>query len=138
MVIAGDDGAPTGIVTDRDLRTKVVAAARDPTTTTAADVMSAPLVTVAPGAYGFEALLEMTRRGIHHLAVVEEGRLLGVVSSNDFLRLHATHPVTVAREIAPRRPSRISPGSAGESPRSCAGWRTRAGRRTTSGGSSPS
>ena len=35
--------------------------------------MSAPLVTVAPGAYGFEALLEMTRRGIHHLAVVDAG-----------------------------------------------------------------
>ena len=100
VVITGDDGTPIGIVTDRDLRTKVVAAARDPTATTAADVMSSPLVTVAPGAYGFEALLEMTRRGIHHLAVVEEGRLRGVVSSNDFLRLHATHPVTVAREIA--------------------------------------
>ncbi len=100
VVIAGDDGTPTGIVTDRDLRTKVVAAARDPTATTAADVMSTPLVSVAPATYGFEALLEMTRRGIHHLAVVEEGRLLGVVSSNDFLRLHATHPVTMAREIA--------------------------------------
>ena len=61
--------------------------------------MSTPLVTVGPGTYGFEALLEMTRRGIHHLVVVDAGRLLGVVSSNDFLRLQATHPVTVAREI---------------------------------------
>jgi CBS domain-containing protein len=98
-VIVGDDGAPVGIVTDRDLRGKVVAEGRDAAATRSADVMSTPLVTVGPGTYGFEALLEMTRRGIHHLVVVDAGRLLGVVSSNDFLRLQATHPVMVAREI---------------------------------------
>ena len=75
VVIVGEDGAPAGIVTDRDLRAKVVAEGRDPAATVAADVMSSPLVTVAPGAYGFEALLEMTRRGIHHLVVLEAGRL---------------------------------------------------------------
>ena len=99
IVIVGEDGAPAGIVTDRDLRSKVVAEGRDPAATAAADVMSTPLVTVGPGTYGFEALLEMTRRGIHHLVVVEAGRLVGVVSSHDFLRLQATHPVAVSREI---------------------------------------
>ena len=99
IVILGDEGAPIGIVTDRDLRGKVVAGGLDPATTAAAEVMSTPLVTVDPGAYGFEALLEMTRRGIHHLAVVEAGRLVGVVSSEDFLRLQSTHPVVLAREI---------------------------------------
>jgi CBS domain-containing protein len=100
IVIVGEDGTPAGIVTDRDLRGKVVAEGREPVTTSAAAVMSSPLLTVDAGAYGFEALLEMTRRGIHHLAVVDSGRLLGVVSSNDFLRLQTTHPVAVAREIA--------------------------------------
>ena len=99
VVILADDGAPVGIITDRDLRAKVVAGGLDPAATPAADVMSTPLVTVAPEAYGFEALLEMTRRGIHHLALVEAGGLLGIVSSEDFLRLHAMHPVTLAREI---------------------------------------
>jgi CBS domain-containing protein len=99
VVIVGEDGAPTGIVTDRDLRAKVVAEGRDPAATAAADVMSSPLVTVAPEAYAFEALLEMTRRGIHHLVVLEAGRLIGVVSSHDFLRVQATHPVAVSREI---------------------------------------
>lgn len=99
IVIVGEDGVPTGIVTDRDLRSKIVAAGRDPLTSRASDIMSAPLVTVGPESYGFEALLEMTRRGIHHLAVVEAGRLVGVVSSHDFLRVQATHPVAVSREI---------------------------------------
>lgn len=99
-VVLEDDGRPVGIVTDRDLRGKVVGAGRDPFTTTAAAIMSSPLVTVSPTAFAFEALLEMTRRDIHHLPVLEDGRLVGVLSSNDFLRLQTTHPVLLAREIA--------------------------------------
>jgi CBS domain-containing protein len=41
----------------------------------------------------------MTRRGIHHLAVMTEGRLVGVISSSDVLRLELPHPVSVSREI---------------------------------------
>jgi CBS domain-containing protein len=97
VVIA--EGRPLAIVTDRDLRRKVLAAGRDPVTTPAAAIMSAPLVTIRPDAFAFEALLEMTRREIHHLPVVDEGRLVGVVSSHDFLRWQSTHPVMQAREI---------------------------------------
>ena len=61
VVVVGPDGGPLGIVTDRDLRTKVVAARRDAGGTPAGDVMSAPLRTIAPEAFAFEALLEMTR-----------------------------------------------------------------------------
>ena len=104
VVIVDDAGAPIGIVTDRDLRRKVVAEARDPVTTTAADIMSAPLVTVPADAFAFDALLTMTRQAIHHLAVVSDGALAGVLSTNDFVALEATHPAHLAREIA-RAPS---------------------------------
>ena len=43
--------------------------------------MSTPVVAIGPAALAFDALLEMTRRGIRHLAVVEAGRLIGVISS---------------------------------------------------------
>jgi CBS domain-containing protein len=99
VVVVDAEGAPAGIVTDRDLRSRVVAEGRDPAALRAGQIMSAPLVGVRPGAFAFEALLEMTRRGIHHLGVIEDDRLLGVVSSYDFLLLQATHPVTLAREI---------------------------------------
>jgi CBS domain-containing protein len=99
-VVVDEDGRAAGIVTDRDLRSKVVAQARDAATTSASAIMSAPVVTIPPAAFAFEALREMTRRDIHHLPVCEEGRVLGVLSSNDFVRLHTTHPVLLVREIA--------------------------------------
>lgn len=100
VVVVDDAGLPIGIVTDRDLRKKVVAEARDPAATFARDIMSAPVVAVAPAAFAFEALLDMTRREIHHLAVVEDSRLVGVISTHDFLMLDTAHPVVLAREIA--------------------------------------
>lgn len=100
VVIVGADGVPLGIVTDRDLRRKIVAEGRDPAATPAREIMSAPLVTLAPEAFAFDALLEMTRWRIRHVVLVEAGRAVGVVSSRDFLVLQTTHPVTLAREIA--------------------------------------
>jgi CBS domain-containing protein len=100
VVVVDDAGGAIGIVTDRDLRGKVVAAARDPDSTRAADVMSAPLVTIAPSAFAFDALLAMTRRGIHHLVVVDAGALAGVVSTHDLLVHDTTHPVHLAGAIA--------------------------------------
>jgi CBS domain-containing protein len=99
-VIVIDDGRAVGIVTDRDLRRKVVAEGRDAVATRAATIMSAPVVAVAPDAFAITALLEMTRREIHHLAVVDGGRLVGVVSSHDFLMIETAHPVILTGEIA--------------------------------------
>jgi CBS domain-containing protein len=103
-VVVDAAGAAVGIVTDRDLRRKVVAEARDAAATPAGAIMSAPLVAVPPTAFAFDALLAMTQREIHHLGVVADGRLVGVVSTHDFLVLQTTHPVTLVREIA-RAPS---------------------------------
>jgi CBS domain-containing protein len=98
VVVADPDGAPLGIVTDRDLRSRVIAQGWSPETPVSA-IMSSPLRSVAPGRLAFEALLEMTRGGFHHLGVVEEGRLIGIVSSHDILGLQAAHPVGLARDI---------------------------------------
>jgi CBS domain-containing protein len=101
IVVLGPAGAPQGILTDRDLRERVLAAGRasdEPVTA----VMSAPLVTISPEAFVFEALLEMTRRDIHHLPVVEADRLLGVISSHDLLLLQAAAPLELGRLIQTR------------------------------------
>jgi CBS domain-containing protein len=105
VVVMDPDGAPLGIVTDADLRARVVAARRDAAATAAGDVMSSPVVTIGPDALAFEALLEMTRREIHHLVVVDGQRLAGLLTSDEVAGAQAIHPVSLAREIA-RAPSR--------------------------------
>jgi CBS domain-containing protein len=99
VIVLDAAGAPAGIVTDRDLRRKIVAEGRDAAATPALAIMSAPLVTLAPDAFAFDAVLAMMRHRIRHVVVVEGGRLAGVVSSQDFFTLQSAHPVTVAREI---------------------------------------
>lgn len=98
VIVVGGDGRPAGIVTDRDLRERVLAAGRPPEQPVAG-IMSSPVVTVSPEAFLSEVLLEMTRRDIHHLAVVEAGRLIGVVSSHDFLVRQAAGPLDLARAV---------------------------------------
>ena len=105
VIVVGDDGAPRGIVTDRDLRRKVVAMARDPRATPAEAIMSSPLITTTPDALLFDALLEMTRADVHHLPVLQDGRLVGVLSGQDLVRLQTTHPVALARGIDGARTS---------------------------------
>lgn len=98
VLVVGPSAAVLGIVTDRDLRTRALAAGRASSDRVAA-IMSAPVVSISPEAFVFEALLEMTRRDIHHLAVVEAGRLVGVVSSHDLLLLQAAAPLELTRRI---------------------------------------
>ncbi len=98
VVVTGAAGDPVGIVTDRDLRNKIVARGL-PATTPLRAIMSSPLVSTGPERLAFDALLEMTRRGIHHLGVVAEGRLTGVISSHDIVLLHGAHPVSLVRDI---------------------------------------
>jgi CBS domain-containing protein len=98
VVIADADARALGIITDRDLRSRVVAKGLSAATPVTA-IMSSPLIAVEPERLAFDALLEMTRRNIHHLGVIEGGRLVGVVSSHDMLGLQSAHPVGLAREI---------------------------------------
>jgi CBS domain-containing protein len=101
VVVIDAEDRLLGIVTDRDLRARVVAARRDAAVTTASDVMSSPVATIAPSAFAFEALAELTRREIHHLVVTDdEGRPLGILHSDDVVLLPAAHPVLLSREIA--------------------------------------
>ena len=97
-----DDGRLSGIVTDRDLRSKVVAAGVD-VELPLSEVMTPQPVQVEPGTQAFEALLEMTTRGVHHLPVVAEGRVLGVVTAGDIVRLQQADPVFMVGDISRQR-----------------------------------
>ncbi len=101
IIVVAPGGESLGIVTDRDLRERVLGAERS-TSDSITTVMSTPLAAISPEAFVFEALLQMTRANIHHLAVVEAGKLIGVVSSHDLLLLQAAAPLYLACLIQSR------------------------------------
>jgi len=99
MVVC-DDKQPVGILTDRDLRNKVVAQGVDPTLISAADIMNAPLITVNEDDYIFEALHTISRNNIHRVCVVDkENRLTGIITNSDILKLQMHSPQKLVREI---------------------------------------
>ena len=78
-----DDEKLVGIITDRDITTRVVAEAADPKTTSVGDVYSRDLISVAPDRDLEEALQLMARHQVRRLPVVENGRLVGIVAQAD-------------------------------------------------------
>jgi CBS domain-containing protein len=88
-----EGGKLTGILTDRDIVVQVVAAGKDPQSTTAAEVASRELVTIDPQQDLDEALRLMAQHQVRRLPVVEEdGRLVGMLAQAD-----------VAQETDPER-----------------------------------
>jgi CBS domain-containing protein len=95
-----DLGDGLGIVTDRDIRTKVVAAGVGPDTPLS-EVMSAPAWTVAGDRTGTEALLEMLDRGVRHLPVLDPARrLIGVLDDVDLMASERRAPFRLRALIA--------------------------------------
>lgn len=84
-VLITDDDHLAGIFTGTDLVKKVVAEARDPSMTLLSDVMTRDPQTVSPGFNAIEALHRMHDGRFRHLPIVEDGRLVGILSRRDFL-----------------------------------------------------
>jgi CBS domain-containing protein len=81
LVTEGD--RPIGIFTERDVLVRVVAAGRDPQTTSVDEVMTRNLIVVQPDISVGEAMLVITRRRCRHLPVVDERGLRGLISIGD-------------------------------------------------------
>jgi CBS domain-containing protein len=91
-----DDESPgPRIITERDLLL-AVGAGKDPDTEKVADHMSESVISAAPDWSLERAAEEMVRRGIRHLAVVERGELVGVLSMRDIVRCWTSAGATSA------------------------------------------
>src|SRR6266545_980118 len=78
-----DGDTLVGMITDRDITTRVVAEAADLATTTVGDVYSQDLISVEPDKDLAEALGLMARHQVRRLPVVQDGRLVGIVAQAD-------------------------------------------------------
>lgn len=115
--LVGDDGGLCGILTDRDIRARLVAAGLPPSTPVRA-VMSAQPRGIAAHASVFDALLFMTEKGYHHIPVLAPAevlgaadapparpQVLGIITASDLMLARRDDPVYLVQHIlrAPQR-----------------------------------
>ena len=101
LLVKDDNGNVEGIITDKDLRTKVVArgiSSKEPVES----IMATPVKTVPAEAVCFDALFSMLKNRIHHLAVEKEGDITGIITAHDLLLLQESSPIFLFREIVSR------------------------------------
>ncbi|CAM5391606.1 MULTISPECIES: CBS domain-containing protein [Streptomyces] len=89
LPVRGADGELIGVVTDRDLVVRALAAGLAPDRTTLADLVEGAPVAVAPDAHSAEVLQAMGDAQVRRVVVVDGGDLLGIISEAD-LAQHLT------------------------------------------------
>jgi CBS domain-containing protein len=83
LVMAGDD--LVGLLSERDYVRKVKLRGHSSTELKVSEIMSTPVLTVAPAATVDECMRHMTNKRCRHLPVVNEGKVVGVVSIGDLV-----------------------------------------------------
>jgi CBS domain-containing protein len=97
MLITNEHGV-CGIVTDRDIRARVVAEGYS-AELVVGDIMTPSPITLDGGSHAYEAALVMMQNHIHHLPITTDGELIGMVSRSDFMRLETEHPLYLVSDI---------------------------------------
>jgi len=98
-IIVVENGAPVGIATESDILRKVVAEGKNAADISVADIMSEPPVTITPDETMIDAIRMMSDKKIRRLPVVSDGKLAGIVTERDLLRISPLL-LDVAKEMA--------------------------------------
>jgi len=99
LVVLGELGQPRGIVTERDLVGKVLARDDCQDGLTAGSIMDKNLLTVAPDAFYYEALLIMVKHKVKHLLVVDNHKLTGLITIRDLIISRSTGALAIVNSI---------------------------------------
>ncbi len=102
ILIVDDQRRPVGIVTDSDLRSKVVGQARD-VSDVISEIMSSPVLTIDDQTTVSSLIATVMKKHVHHFAVTEDGTpatpIVGIVSEHDILKTQGSHPTVILSEI---------------------------------------
>lgn len=99
IFVEDDTHTITGIVTDNDLRKKVIAAGAD-ISQPVSHIMSSPVASVPASTSVFDAMMAMMQDGIKHLAVTgEKQQVVGVITNHDVIMAQSQSPLFLLREI---------------------------------------
>jgi len=87
VIVLDSKKRPAGIITERDIVTRIFAKDIEPSKLKASDIMSYPVKTVAPDIGIDEAARHMNKLGVRRLVVMEGDKLVGIISSRDIVAL---------------------------------------------------
>lgn len=94
-----DDNSPlVGIITDRDLCTRVLAQGLNPSDDVAS-VMTTEVISLDHNAYVYEAMLTMLRYNVHHLPVLKDKQPIGVIEATDIVRYESQNSLLLVSSI---------------------------------------
>lgn len=102
IIVVNDSKQPLGIVTDTDLRNKVIADQMD-FSLPVSQIMSSPVMTIREGFSLSEAQIIMIKNGLHHLVVTDtgtdQGKVFGIISDHDIVLALENHPSSLIKAI---------------------------------------
>jgi CBS domain-containing protein len=98
LLIDDDDHSLLGIITDQDLRDRVLAPGLDPELPIA-NVMTTDPITIDANAYVYEAMLEMLRANVSHLPVIQKKLPIGVLEMSDIMRYESQNSLLLVQGI---------------------------------------
>lgn len=89
-VIVISSGRPVGILTEKNILSRIVEPRMDAATVWAKDIMSVPLITIEPTASIEEAAKIMAEKKVSRLPVMENNKIIGLISSTDIIKANPT------------------------------------------------
>ncbi len=97
--LVGDENKLKGIITDKDLKEKVLAKNLNPREVYVKQIKSYPVETISDDNFVFEAVLKMIQKNIKRLPVVKEGKVIGVIEDRDIFIKQSKSIVHLASQI---------------------------------------
>lgn len=94
----GDQARLKGIITDRDLRIRALTEAL-PSETPISDIMTEGLITIPASHYIFEAMLTMLHNNVHHLPVMDDHEVRGVIALSDIVKYESQSSLYLVSNI---------------------------------------
>ncbi|MCE5298530.1 MAG: CBS domain-containing protein [Methanoregulaceae archaeon] len=105
-VVVTDDHRPVGIVTDRDIALRSASRYAEPEMALIESIMTRDLRTIRKDTGIFDAIQEMKTSGVRRMPIVDSGgRLVGLLTVDDLIRLLAREMADIARIIGKESPS---------------------------------
>ena len=86
-LVIKENNESKGVITEQDIVRKVIAKGINPATKKVSDFMAKKLITINPNSDIYEALIKMKDSNIRHLPVVAEGKMIGLLTLKDILKI---------------------------------------------------